>query len=208
MYRKFYPRIGLLAGLLAIVMMTTISTSAEAKGDVSQKQKSAARTGVAAQTATGKLSSPVKFTSADGAFDGVFVPSRFVATKAGKVLARGVVVGQVTKSGGSAEWVSRSVSMPVQTAKAPTTTSSAVSESAVPVISCRVLNLVLGPLDLDLLGLVVHLDKVVLDITAVPAGGLLGQLLCAVANLLSGGLAGLLGQLATLLNQILAQLGL
>ena len=77
-----------------------------------------------------------------------------------------------------------------------------------PVISCSVLHLVLGPLDLDLLGLVVHLDRVVLDITAVPAGGLLGQLLCAVANLLSGGLGGLLGQLATLLNQILGQLGL
>ena len=41
MYRKFYPRIGLLAGLLAIVMMTTISTSAEAKGDVSERQKAA-----------------------------------------------------------------------------------------------------------------------------------------------------------------------
>ena len=56
MYRKFYPRIGLLAGLLAIVMMTTISTSAEAKGDVSKREQNAARTGVAAQTATGKLS--------------------------------------------------------------------------------------------------------------------------------------------------------
>ncbi len=62
------------------------------------------------------------------------------------------------------------------------------------------LHLVLGPLHLDLLGLVVHLNRVVLDITAVPAGGLLGQLLCSVANLLSGGLGGLLGQLATLLE--------
>jgi hypothetical protein len=90
----------------------------------------------------------------------------------------------------------------------PTTTTSAISNSAVPVISCSVLHLVLGPLDLDLLGLVVHLDKVVLDITAVPAGGLLGQLLCSVAHLLDGGLSGLLGQLAALLNQILGQLGL
>jgi len=31
--------------------------------------------------------------------------------------------------------------------------------------SCRILHLELGPLDLDLLGLVVHLDRVVLDIT-------------------------------------------
>ena len=49
------------------------------------------------------------------------------------------------------------------------------------------LNLVLGPLDLNLLGLEVHLDKVVLDIIAVTgAGNLLGNLLCAVAGLLDG----------------------
>ena len=68
----------------------------------------------------------------------------------------------------------------------------------------------LGPLDLDLLGLQVHLDKVVLDITAVPgAGNLLGNLLCAVAGLLDGGpLAGLLGQLNSLLQQILDALNL
>jgi hypothetical protein len=208
MYRKFYPRIGLLAGLLAIVMMTTISTSAEAKGDLTAKQKSAARTGIAAQTATGKLSSPVNFTSAAGKFAGVFVPTRFVSTAAGKVLARGIVVGTVTKTGQAAEGVSQAVTMPVQSARTNTSTTSAISPTAVPVISCSVLHLVLGPLHLDLLGLVVDLNRVVLDITAVPAGGLLGQLLCSVANLLSGGLGGLLGQLATLLNQILGQLGL
>jgi len=208
MYRKFYPRIGLLAGILAIVLMATISTSAEAKGDVSARQKNAARTGIAAQTATGKLSSPVNFTSAAGKFAGVFVPTRFVSTATGKVLARGIVTGTVTKPGQAAEGVSQAVTMPVQSARTNTSTSSAISPTAVPVISCSVLHLVLGPLHLDLLGLVVDLNQVVLDITAVPAGGLLGQLLCSVANLLSGGLQGLLGQLATLLNQILGQLGL
>ena len=75
------------------------------------------------------------------------------------------------------------------------------------VAGCDVLNLVLGPLDLNLLGLTVHLNTVVLDITAVPgAGNLLGNLLCAVANLLNGGLD--LGQLVILLNQILTALGL
>jgi len=208
MYRKFYPRIGLLAGLLAIVMMTTISTSAEAKGDVSARQKNAARTGIAAQTATGKLSSPVNFTSAAGKFAGVFAPTHFASTATGKVLARGVLVGTVTKPGQAAEGVSRSVTMQVQSARTNSSTTSAISPTAVPVISCSVLHLVLGPLHLDLLGLVIDLNRVVLDITAVPAGGLLGQLLCSVANLLSGGLSGLLGQLATLLNQILGQLGL
>ena len=78
--------------------------------------------------------------------------------------------------------------------------------------SCEILTLTLGPLDLNLLGLTVHLNQVVLNITAVPgAGNLLGNLLCAVANLLgTGGSLGvpLLGQLTTLLNQILLVLGL
>ena len=72
--------------------------------------------------------------------------------------------------------------------------------------TCDILHLNLGPLDLDLLGLVIHLDEVVLDIVAESgAGNLLGNLLCAVAGLLdpAGGLGGLLGQLSTLLNQIL-----
>jgi hypothetical protein len=47
---------------------------------------------------------------------------------------------------------------------------------------CTVLDLVLGPLDLNLLGLMVHLDRVHLRITADPTGGLLGSLLCSLAG--------------------------
>ena len=75
--------------------------------------------------------------------------------------------------------------------------------------SCQILNLVLGPLHLDLLGLVIDLNQVVLNITAVAgAGNLLGNLLCAVANLLNGGgpLNTLLNNLVSLLNQILGSL--
>jgi hypothetical protein len=73
--------------------------------------------------------------------------------------------------------------------------------------SCSILTLDLGPLHLDLLGLVVDLAPVHLDITAVPgAGNLLGNLLCAVAGLLdhNGSLTGL----AALLNRLLTGLGL
>jgi hypothetical protein len=70
--------------------------------------------------------------------------------------------------------------------------------------TCEILELELGPLDLDLLGLQVHLNKVVLDITADPSGGLLGSLLCAIANLLNNG--GLLTDIVSLLNQVLALL--
>jgi hypothetical protein len=73
------------------------------------------------------------------------------------------------------------------------------------VVGCQILDLVLGPLDLDLLGLVVHLDRVHLNITAVPgAGELLGNLLCAVAGLLDSSQLLSIGTVLTnLLNAIL-----
>jgi hypothetical protein len=72
--------------------------------------------------------------------------------------------------------------------------------------SCQILHLELGPLDLDLLGLVVHLDRVVLDITAEQGpGNLLGNLLCGIAGLLDG-TAGP-NAIARLLNQLLGLLG-
>jgi hypothetical protein len=71
--------------------------------------------------------------------------------------------------------------------------------------TCDILHLELGPIDLDLLGLVVHVDKIVIDIDAQSGpGNLLGNLLCAVANLLNGG--GPLAAIVNLLNQILSQL--
>ena len=64
---------------------------------------------------------------------------------------------------------------------------------------CPILNLALAPIDLNLLGLVVQTSPICLDITAIPGGGLLGDLLCSVANLLNGGLN---------LQQILGGVGL
>jgi hypothetical protein len=48
--------------------------------------------------------------------------------------------------------------------------------------NCRILHLVLNQLNLVLLGVTVHLDKVVLNITGQPNGGVLGSLFCALAN--------------------------
>jgi hypothetical protein len=89
--------------------------------------------------------------------------------------------------------------------------------------TCQVLKLVLGPLHLDLLGLVVdlygktHVNPVIVTINAVPSQGLLGQLLCGVAggggiNSLAG-LQSLLSSLgvnlsATQLQNLLNQLGI
>ena len=46
---------------------------------------------------------------------------------------------------------------------------------------CAVLHLVLGPVHLDLLGLVVDLNKIVLDLTAIP-GTLLGNIFCQLTT--------------------------
>jgi hypothetical protein len=72
--------------------------------------------------------------------------------------------------------------------------------------SCQILDLTLGPLDLNLLGLMVHLDTVHLNITAQSGpGNLLGNLLCGVAHLLdSNGTNGLVN----ILNRLLGGLGL
>jgi hypothetical protein len=57
---------------------------------------------------------------------------------------------------------------------------------------------------LNPLGLQVHLDQVVLDISAQPGPwNLLGNLLCQIADLFNGGA---LGNLARTLNQLLAAL--
>jgi hypothetical protein len=75
--------------------------------------------------------------------------------------------------------------------------------------SCNILHLVLGPLNLNLLGLAVHLNRVVLDITANSgSGNLLGNLLCAVAHLLDNTSPSLndLLQLSSLLNRIIGLL--
>lgn len=163
---------------------------------------------VSAPAAAGAITSSVTGTWTDragrtGTVTGTFAPERF--HKQGKGLA---VVGTLRlavqdAAGQTVRTVTRRVNTPVQLPEAGSASASAVQAQAV---ACNILNLDLGPLDLNLLGLRIQLDAIDLDITAVPGAGLLGDLLCAVVNLLNGGLSGLLGQLAALLNQILGVL--
>ena len=128
---------------------------------------------------------------ATGTFSGNFNLTRFVV-KNGQLFAVGTLAGTVKDAAGNIlGTVLKTITLLVSNVNG----------------TCDILHLELGPLDLDLLGLQIHLDKIVLDITAQSGpGNLLGNLLCAVANLLNGGLSGILGQLANLLNQILGQL--
>ena len=124
-----------------------------------------------------------------GVFSGVFTVTSFVTNGAGTgVDAVGTLSGVVVDATGAVVKTisAQTIQLPVRFRRS----------------TCDILTLELGPLDLDLLGLQVHLDKVVLNIKADPTGGLLGQLLCAIADALGLGQIGL-PTLVGLLNQLL-----
>src|SRR5712691_3868755 len=106
-----------------------------------------------------------------GALDGVFTITSFAVNQAGQLVANGVFTGTVTING---------------VTTAITSTVSAIL-TATPG-SCPILDLTVGPLHLDLLGLVVDLNQVHLTISAQSGpGNLLGNLLCSVTHLLDTG---------------------
>ena len=70
--------------------------------------------------------------------------------------------------------------------------------------TCQILDLTIGPINLDLLGLVLTTNTIHVNLTAQSGPGqLLGNLLCSVAHLLD---QGNLSTLANLLNRILGLL--
>jgi len=121
--------------------------------------------------------------------------------------------GTITSAAGVATQVAGAVvAVPVANAVSNAAQPGFGGMAAAATTSCQILNLDLGPLDLNLLGLTVHLNEVVLNVAAQPGpGNLVGNLLCAVANLLNGVNLGNLGSallnaLATLLNNLLMAL--
>jgi hypothetical protein len=184
----------------SVVALTGLTASA-AGAAVSATTSAPGKTATSAPAASvGSLTSAVKGTftnsAGKGTFSGTFTPQKFSVTN-GVLRATGVLKGTLTNANGTS----------LGTVNQTVTDSVNTSAAANAVAGCQVLNLVLGPLNLNLLGLVVTLNQVTLNITAVPgAGNLLGNLLCAVVNLLNG--TGGLTSLSALLNQILAALGL
>jgi hypothetical protein len=66
--------------------------------------------------------------------------------------------------------------------KVPITQRVTSAQAGTPAPACQVLNLIVGPLNLELLGLVVDLNKVKLDITATRGAGKLGDIFCELAD--------------------------
>jgi len=169
-------RIGLgIAALLAVIASATVHPAA------AKDPASTALSVPVVGTATGNIT---------GAFNGTATITRFVASH-GQLSAVGTLTGTITDATGKVQSLVTTFNVPI----APTAITAA----------CEILHLDLGPINLNLLGLNIQTNEIVLDITAIPGpGNLLGNLLCGVANLLNG--AGGLSGLANLLNQILGAL--
>ena len=140
-----------------------------------------------------------------GKFTGEFRINEFAARN-NNVYAVGVLIGTVSDLNNVAiGTVIKNVAIPVaRNATKTTANAAAIDNTVINAATCEILNLVLGPLDLNLLGLRLQLNRVVLELDAVSGpGNLLGNLLCAVANLLNGTQ---LGQLVAALNNLLGLL--
>ena len=165
------------------------------------------------QQAQGQFSVPITVTANNTAFPGTFVIKKFAVINNQLNAVGTLTTALLTKSGMTTAVTS--IAVPVTTtgsstaASTPDATLPSAAESSITpaaaAASCPILHLVLGPLDLNLLGLTVHLNQVVLDINAIPGpGNLLGNLLCDIANLLNPG--GALQNLVNALNQLLRAL--
>jgi hypothetical protein len=172
----------------ALLALAPSGVAASSQRQAAAPNHFAPRAAVAVAFAGGVTVPVTGTTSKGGKFTGNFAISQFKVVD-NQIVAVGTLTGTVQNSVGNViGTVLKTIQMIV----------------AIKGASCDILHLELGPLDLDLLGLEVHLNKIVLDIDADPTGGLLGSLLCAVANLLDAG--GPLADIVDLLNQILALL--
>jgi hypothetical protein len=130
-------------------------------------------------------------------FNGTYAIKRF-RSSGGSLVSVGTLSGRL----GRRQVTERAVRMPAVLSSG----AAAAAQPPVPPIpgACEILDLRLGPITLDLLGLVVRTNRIQVRIDAVPGpGNLLGNLLCAITGLLDPQ-ATAANQLAPALNAILA----
>ena len=151
--------------------------------------------GATAQT-TGKVAVPVSGTTSNGgAFKGkVVIPKITYRETTDSFRIAGTLVGKVTNPNGTQKAVNEDFATKL------TLSQGGDSKQR----RCEILDLDIGAIHLDLLGLVVNIAPIHINVTAVSgAGNLLGNLLCAVAVLLD---QANVFDLATFLNILLAML--
>jgi hypothetical protein len=130
-------------------------------------------------------------------FKGVLTITQF-ADQGGTLVAIGQLTGKATGSGnrrGGTERVSGEVVVPVTVVPG--------SQDVQAQVICTILDLTLGPIDLNILGLRLQTNTIRILLTANSQGGLLGSLLCGLLGPID---TGTVGGLVTLLNRILCSL--
>lgn len=187
----------------ALVLGTTASVAPALSS--AAPATSATSTHAATTSAAGNYTSTVHGTWRRGLVHGSFVPVRSF-TRNRQTFVQGTLVAKLRRHDGSLVGTAtrHDVAIPVKASGAHTATAAAQAQQ-----TCKLLHLVLGPLNLNLLGLHVHLNRVVLNINAVSgSGNLLGNLLCTVAHLLDNTNPPLLSvlRLSSLLNRVIAKI--
>ena len=161
------------------------------------------------------LTRTVELTGTKG-FNGTYTIKRF-AVRNGQLVTVGTVEGTMRKNGKTRRVSKSGVRLPATVAGAASGAQASQQQPPPdplpplpPGRSCSVLSLDLGPINLNLLGLVVRTNEIQLRIDAVQGpGNLLGNLLCAITGILNpqgaaGPLTQAINQLTAALNAILA----
>lgn len=159
----------LLRSRLAAVVTAAVS-SAFFLSSVAPAQDPIATVDVSGQATTQKGKAKQGLT-----FQGTFEIEEFTLED-GEIVASGTISGQLVNKPGKKP----------KKGQVATDVEVSIPVSALQVIEtetgCQILALAVGPVDLNLLGLNIHLNEVVLDVTADPTEGILGDLLCALAD--------------------------
>jgi hypothetical protein len=183
--------------------MHRLRTAAVAALAVCALTLGAASTASAAQQPTTSLTKKVAVTGTK-AFKGTYTIDRFTA-RSGKLVAVGTLKGTLRRAGKTRSVSRKNVVMPAAATGAGPLTGAKASQLPPLPNSCQILNLVLGPINLNLLGLVVRTNQINVRIDAVRGpGNLLGNLLCAITGILNP--TGALGQLTTAIDNLTAAL--
>jgi hypothetical protein len=161
--------------------------------------------GASAQTSPARMTQvvPISGAAKNGSkFTGKYTIERFVA-KGGKIYSVGTLNGKL----GGKKVTKENVRLPASVGNATAQASQLPLPPLPPGNACAILSLDLGPVNLNLLGLVVRTNQIQLRIDAVQgAGNLLGNLLCGITGILNPSTLSStpLGQLAQVLNALLA----
>ena len=193
------------AALLALGCADAGPTAPEINDDASQKINKNRPAAPLVLPAAGSLPD-------GGTFAGTVTIQRFDLTADGQLQVTGVLTGTATTVDEVTQSITQAFTTTVNLSSHPgvlasrSATGTTAQEQEEP--GCGILFLDLGPIFLDLLGLQLDLSQIILDLSAVPGpSNLLGNLLCAILNLLNGpaifsAVINLLDQINTLLGAV------